>query len=182
MVIVHETGVERQLPLATKPQMFIVVFNGVFGTLLGDFMWLYATLLTSSLISTLSMTLSIPLSMAADAFFRNQPPDTAQIIAAIPILVFTYNISKKFNFLCISKVSFIGASFLTSTYHSHGNNPPEPLDDDQKGSLSLQNKRKPTHQSRTIKTGKDGVAFKAAQKTALSPESDSLLVEKGNYV
>uniref|UniRef100_A0A915DBT1 Uncharacterized protein n=1 Tax=Ditylenchus dipsaci TaxID=166011 RepID=A0A915DBT1_9BILA len=68
------------------------------GSLFADYLWLYATLLTNSLISSLSLTLSIPMSMLADSVFRNQPPDMAQILASVPIMI-----------------SFIGASFVSSS-------------------------------------------------------------------
>ncbi|KAI1722569.1 protein FAM91A1 [Ditylenchus destructor] len=98
MFFIHISGLEPQLPPPTKLQMGLVVLNGFVGSLFADYLWLYCTLLTNSLISSLSMTLSIPLSMLADSVFRKQPPDMAQLIASIPIMI-----------------SFVGAAFITNT-------------------------------------------------------------------
>ncbi|KAH7719714.1 Drug/metabolite transporter [Aphelenchoides avenae] len=93
----HVTGVEPQLPPPTSWELFLVCTNCFIGSVLMDYLWLYATVLTNSFISSLSITLSIPLSMLADAFFRKQPPHTANMIASVPIMM-----------------SFIGASFITT--------------------------------------------------------------------
>jgi solute carrier family 35 protein F5 len=98
MVLVHESGLEPQLPPPTMLQFGLVALNGLVGSVLTDYLWLYATLLTNSLISSISLTLSIPLSMLADALIRLQPPNTAQILSSIPIML-----------------SFIGATYVTTS-------------------------------------------------------------------
>lgn len=87
MFLAHWTGLEPQLPLPDRREFTVVLLNGIIGSVLSDYLWLYATLLTNSLISSISLTLTIPLSMFADAFFRQQFPDPAQLLAAIPIMV-----------------------------------------------------------------------------------------------
>lgn len=41
--------------------------------------------MTDSVSASLSLTLSIPLSFLADSLFRNSPPSSIQLLAAIPI-------------------------------------------------------------------------------------------------
>ncbi|CAD5206259.1 unnamed protein product [Bursaphelenchus okinawaensis] len=96
MFVVHVTGLEPQLPLPNAHEFTVVLLNGMIGSVLTDYLWLYATLMTNSLISSISLTLTIPMSLFADAIFRLQFPDAAQLLAAVPIMA-----------------SFIGASLLS---------------------------------------------------------------------
>ncbi|CAD5208896.1 unnamed protein product [Bursaphelenchus xylophilus] len=96
MFVVHLTGLEPQLPLPNMQEFIVVLLNGIIGSVLSDYLWLYATLLTNSLISSISLTLTIPMSLFADALFRLQFPDAAQLMAAVPIMA-----------------SFIGASLIS---------------------------------------------------------------------
>lgn len=98
MILVHESGLEPQLPPPTPLQWGVVVLNGLVGSIFADYLWLYATLLTNSLISSISLTLSIPLSMLADALIRMQPPNAAQLLAAVPIML-----------------SFVGSTLVTTS-------------------------------------------------------------------
>lgn len=98
MILVHESGLEPQLPPPTPTQLGVVVLNGLVGSIFADYLWLYATLLTNSLISSISLTLSIPLSMLADAVIRMQPPNAAQLLASVPIML-----------------SFVGSTLVTTT-------------------------------------------------------------------
>lgn len=86
ILIAHATKLESQLPWPTKEEFFIVVINGIVGSIFADYLWIWATELTSSLISSLSLTLSIPLSFLADSMLRNQVPTFAQVVASIPIM------------------------------------------------------------------------------------------------
>ena len=49
---------------------YLLILNGLIGSVIAEVMWLYGVLYTSSLIGTMALTLQIPLSIIADSFVR----------------------------------------------------------------------------------------------------------------
>ena len=49
---------------------YLLLINGLIGSVIAEVMWLYGVLYTSSLIGTMALTLQIPLSIIADSFVR----------------------------------------------------------------------------------------------------------------
>ncbi|VDK58286.1 unnamed protein product [Gongylonema pulchrum] len=104
--MLHCFAVERLFPLPNQQQFWMLLLNGLVGTVFSDVLWLYASMLTSPVAGAVSLSLSIPFSLAADSVVRAQPPTRMQIIAAMPIIV-----------------SFIGAAFLNpETVFDSGDN------------------------------------------------------------
>lgn len=94
LFVVDKLGIESLFPLPTRQEILILLLNSIIGSIFSDYLWLYATLLTSSLVSSISLTLTIPLSLIADVFVRNQSPSLSQLIAAVPIMIVSFNLNR----------------------------------------------------------------------------------------
>jgi len=69
LAVVHFVGFEEFEAPDTKT-CYLLLINGLIGSVIAEVMWLYGVLYTSSLIGTMALTLQIPLSIIADSFVR----------------------------------------------------------------------------------------------------------------
>jgi drug/metabolite transporter (DMT)-like permease len=69
LAVVHFVGFEEFAAPDSKT-CYLLIINGLIGSVIAEVMWLYGVLYTSSLIGTMALTLQIPLSIIADSFVR----------------------------------------------------------------------------------------------------------------
>ena len=84
--ILHYTGIETFV-LPTRWQWFVILANGVVGTVLSELLWGYACLMTSSVMATLLPSLVIPMSILADHVLWKEDLPTMFHVGLVPILL-----------------------------------------------------------------------------------------------
>ncbi|CAG0901395.1 unnamed protein product, partial [Darwinula stevensoni] len=68
-------------------QWFMLVLNGLIGTVVSELLWLWACFLTSSLLATLSLCLTIPLTLVADHVMRHMDYSWLFFVGTLPIFL-----------------------------------------------------------------------------------------------